>query len=94
MTPGGPFGSFIQAVRSRKPEDNNANAEVAHYSAALCHLANISYRLGTASMPYNKAGAALGDNKQVVEIVRQHPRQPEGDRREAGGDRLPSGPAA
>jgi predicted dehydrogenase len=66
VTPGGAFGSFIHAVRSRKNEDVNANAETAHYSAALCHLANISYRLGKA-MPYRKAGQALGDNKQVVE---------------------------
>jgi hypothetical protein len=66
VTPGGSFGSFIRAVRSRKPQDNNADAEVAHYSAALCHLANISYRLGT-SVPYSQAGAKLGDNKQVVE---------------------------
>jgi predicted dehydrogenase len=66
VTPGGTFGSFIHAVRSRKNEDVNANAEVAHYSAALCHLANISYRLGQ-QVPYDKAGQSLGDNKQVVE---------------------------
>ena len=53
------------AVRSRKPEDNNANAEVAHYSAALCHLANISYRLGEKAS-YDKAAGSIGDNKQVV----------------------------
>ena len=46
VTPGGAFGSFIQAVRSRKQEEINCDAEVAHYSSALCHLANISYRLG------------------------------------------------
>lgn len=66
VTPGGPFGSFLRAVRSRKAEDNNASAEVAHYSAALCHLANISYRLGQ-SVPYDKSGQSLGDNKQVVQ---------------------------
>jgi hypothetical protein len=52
-------------VRSRKPEDNNANAEVAHQSAALCHLANISYRLGKPT-PFDKANQSLGDDKQVV----------------------------
>ena len=65
VTPGGTFGAFVRAVRSRKPEDNNANAEVAHYSAALCHLANISYRLGE-QVSFDKAKGALGDNKQVV----------------------------
>ncbi|MBI3836824.1 MAG: Gfo/Idh/MocA family oxidoreductase [Planctomycetia bacterium] len=66
VTPGGAFGSFISAVRSRKPEDINANAEVAHYSAALCHLGNISFRLGQ-QVPFNKTNQSLGDNKQVVE---------------------------
>src|SRR5437867_4454561 len=46
VTPGGAWGSFLQAVRSRKVEDLNADVEHGHYSAALCHLANISYRLG------------------------------------------------
>jgi hypothetical protein len=66
VTPGGSFGSFIAAVRSRDPKDINASAEVAHYSAALCHLANISYRLGE-QVPFNKPAGTLGDNKQVVE---------------------------
>jgi len=42
----GPFGNFIAAVRSRRKEDLNAPFEEGHYSAALCHLGNISYRLG------------------------------------------------
>ena len=46
VTPGGPFVSFITAVRSRNQADINCDAEVGHYSAALCHLSNISYRLG------------------------------------------------
>lgn len=66
VAPGGPFGSWINAIRTRKPEDNNCNAEVAHYSAALCHLANISYRLGS-QVPFNKETKTLGDNAQVVE---------------------------
>jgi predicted dehydrogenase len=43
---GGIFGNFIQAVRSRKSEELDAHALEGHYSSALCHLANISYRLG------------------------------------------------
>jgi len=38
--------NFLQAMRSRKPEDLNAEAEVGRKSAALCHLANIAYRVG------------------------------------------------
>jgi predicted dehydrogenase len=63
---GGAFGSWVNAMRTRKPEDNNCDAEVAHYSAALCHLGNISYRLGK-EVPFSQQNKALGDNKQVVE---------------------------
>jgi predicted dehydrogenase len=65
VAPGGAFGSFINAMRSRRPEDNNCDAEVAHYSSALIHLANISYRLGKPGT-YDKARGAIGDNKEVV----------------------------
>jgi predicted dehydrogenase len=40
------FGNFVKAVRSRKVSDLNCDVEEGHQSAALCHLANISYRLG------------------------------------------------
>jgi len=38
--------NFIDAVRSRKVSDLNADIEKGHYSSALCHMGNISYRLG------------------------------------------------
>jgi len=44
--PGGNFGNFINCVRSRKVEELNADILEAHYSSALCHLGNISYRMG------------------------------------------------
>ena len=68
VTPGGAFGSFIAAVRSREVTDLNADVEEGHYSSALCHLANISYRLGEA-VPFSKKKMALGDNTQVVESL-------------------------
>jgi predicted dehydrogenase len=40
------FANFVSAVRSRKHEDLNADIEQGHLSSALCHLGNISYRLG------------------------------------------------
>jgi predicted dehydrogenase len=66
VAPGGAFGSFIAAVRSRDMQAVNCDAEVGHYSSALCHLANISYRLGEKA-PYDAAARRIGDNKQVVE---------------------------
>ncbi|MFZ2145680.1 MAG: Gfo/Idh/MocA family oxidoreductase [Sedimentisphaerales bacterium] len=38
--------NFIDAVRSRKVGDLNADIEKGHLSSALCHMGNISYRLG------------------------------------------------
>ena len=66
VTPGGAWGSFLHAVRSRKVEDLNADVEHGHYSAALCHLANISYRLGN-QVPFDRKARSLGDNREVVQ---------------------------
>ena len=50
----------MKAIRSRKPEDLNADINEGHLSSALCHLGNVSYRLGReetfASMPKPIAG--------------------------------------
>jgi len=47
MGPGdGHFDNFIQAVRSRKVTDLNADILDGHLSSACCQLGNISYRLG------------------------------------------------
>jgi predicted dehydrogenase len=62
----GHFGNFIAAMRSRKVEDLNADILEGHYSAALCHLSNISYRLGT-EVPFNKSTGAFGDDKDAYE---------------------------
>jgi predicted dehydrogenase len=40
------FRNFIDAVRSRKVESLNGEIAEGHLSSALCHLGNISYRLG------------------------------------------------
>jgi predicted dehydrogenase len=40
------FSNFVKAVRSKNPADLNCEVEEGHYSAAICHLGNISYRLG------------------------------------------------
>jgi predicted dehydrogenase len=47
----GHAANFIKAVRSRKVGDLNADIHVGHVSSALCHLGNISYRLGQLSEP-------------------------------------------
>ncbi len=43
---GSHHANFIKAVRSRKVSDLNADILEGHLSTALCHMGNISYRLG------------------------------------------------
>jgi predicted dehydrogenase len=62
------FGNFIAAVRSRKAEDLKAPIQEGHYSAALIHLANASYRLGE-QVPFNPRTKAFGDNKEAYETL-------------------------
>ena len=45
------FANFITAVRSRNENDLNAPIREGHLSSALCHTANISYRLGSQASP-------------------------------------------
>jgi predicted dehydrogenase len=40
------FGNFVDAVRSRKRSDLNADVLEGHLSSALCHTGNISHKLG------------------------------------------------
>jgi Oxidoreductase family, C-terminal alpha/beta domain len=60
------FENFVKAVRSGKHEDLNADIQEGHLSSALCHLGNISYRLGK-SQPFSQKTMALGDDKQAYE---------------------------
>lgn len=46
------FANFLQAVRSRNPHDLNSPPELGHVSSGLCHLGNISYRLGAEATPH------------------------------------------
>ena len=61
------FDNFVKAVRSRKHEELNCDIAEGHLSASLCHLANISYRLGT-EQPVGKAEKVSTD-KSVNEFA-------------------------
>jgi predicted dehydrogenase len=60
------FQNFLGAVRSRKATDLTADIAEGHLSAALCHLGNISYRLGTLQPLARKPGY-LVKNQQAQE---------------------------
>jgi predicted dehydrogenase len=68
--PGGQdhFANFIAAVRSRRREDLNADILEGHYSSALCHLANISYRLGS-NVAFNPRTRAIGENRDAADTL-------------------------
>ncbi|MDB5389529.1 MAG: putative dehydrogenase [Planctomycetaceae bacterium] len=62
------FGNFIAAVRSRKQSDLNAEILEGHYSSALCHLANISYRLSE-EVPFTTKPEVFKDNAAATETL-------------------------
>ena len=44
----------------------NADIEVGHISASLCHMANISHRIGKKATP-DEIKAAIGDNANMLD---------------------------
>jgi hypothetical protein len=67
--------NFIDVVRSRKKEDLNAPIEEGHYSCALMHLANISYRVGRTINFDPKTETIIGD-KEASALMRRQYRAP------------------
>ena len=71
---GNHFTNFVEAVKNNKPGELNADIEEGHLSSALCHLGNISYRLGT-DKPVDEAAQALSGNDvamETLERTKQH----------------------
>lgn len=71
------FDNFIQAVRSRKREDQTADIEEGHQSTSVVHVANLSQRLGkpTSAGEIQRALESLKVNDNVVEQfveIRKH----------------------
>ena len=62
------FVNFIDAVRSRKYTDLKADILQGHLSSALCHTANISYRLGQPHSP-DEIRDAVKSNSELSEML-------------------------
>jgi predicted dehydrogenase len=62
------FGNFVNAVRSRRAEDLTGDILEGHLSSALCHLGNISYKLGL-THPFSKRGKVFGADKDAEGAV-------------------------
>jgi predicted dehydrogenase len=71
------FANFLKAVRSRNVSDLNADILEGHQSTALCHIGNISWRLGHLTSPAG-IGKQLGrlkvhdDVLETFERTRKH----------------------
>jgi predicted dehydrogenase len=72
---GSNWENFIKAVRSRKREDLNADIEEGHFSSALMHLANISYRIGR-SIEFDPAKEQIVRDGAANAMLRQKYRAP------------------
>jgi predicted dehydrogenase len=66
--------NFISCIRSR--ERPNADAEEGHISAALCHMANISYRVGDRKLVFDSANEAFVGDNEANRYLRRTYRQP------------------
>ena len=62
------FENFVSAVRSRKSDDLHAEILEGHLSSALCHLGNISYRMGE-PIPFDGKLKDFPEIPQVQESV-------------------------
>jgi hypothetical protein len=64
------FENFIDAVRSRKHTDLNADIQEGFLSSSLCHTGNISYRLGKQASPDEIREKIKGDKDAVATVGR------------------------
>lgn len=60
------YGNFVAAVRANRRENLHGEILEGHLSSALCHLANISYRLGTQTA-FNGANQSFANNQDATE---------------------------
>ncbi len=63
------FGNFLNAVRSRRREDLNADILEGHRSTTLCHLGNISWRLSHHVSPA-ELREQLGNLRDVERVLK------------------------
>lgn len=55
------LANFISSIRSRKYQDLHADVDIGRLSADLCHLANISYRMGGRLLKYDAQNERFED---------------------------------
>ena len=66
------YDNFVRAVRARDAKLLNCDAKQGHLSAALCHLANISYRVGEARPLAGDIPGFTGSAGEALDRMRAH----------------------
>ena len=66
--------NFVNCIRSR--EQPNADIEEGHVSALLCHLANISYRVGNRRLEFHAAAGTFVNDKEADRYLKRSYRKP------------------
>jgi len=66
--------NFISCIRSRKRP--SADVEEGHISAALCHMANISYRVGDRKLVFDSVNETFGGDNEANHYLRRTYREP------------------
>ena len=69
------FQNWLQAVRTRKPADLSAEILQGHMSSALCHLANIAYRVDR-TVHFDNAKEVFIDDDEANTFLSRTPREP------------------
>jgi predicted dehydrogenase len=72
---GSNWQNFIDALRTRKQSDLNAEIEEGYYSTVLMHLANISYRLGR-TLEFDAATVSVKNDAEANKMFTRNYRSP------------------
>jgi predicted dehydrogenase len=62
------YANFVSCVRSRRRQDQNGEILEGHLSSAMCHLGNISYRLGQ-QQAFVPRAKAYGDSQAAQDTL-------------------------
>jgi len=68
------FDDFVDCIRTRKRP--KADVEQAHISMVLCHLANISYRVGNRKLKFDGQTETFGDDGEANRYLKANYRKP------------------
>jgi len=70
------FDDFLQCIRDRKKP--KTDVEDGHYSMNLCHLANVSYRLGNRKLKWDGENERFVGDEQANRLLKANYREPWG----------------